>query len=52
MLDKPIDNWIDVGRVFAWDHIAAYLSISNRFESPAEYKISFITEVEYLETLD
>lgn len=40
MLYKPIDNWIDVGRILAWDHEAAYFSVSNWFEPPAKRMVS------------
>lgn len=35
MLYKPIDNWVDVGRVLAWYHEAANFSVRNWLESPA-----------------
>lgn len=34
MLNKPFNDRVNVGRVLAWDHIAAYFSVSNRFQPP------------------
>lgn len=34
MLNKPFNDRVNVGRVLAWDHIAAYFSIGDRFQPP------------------
>lgn len=38
MLYKPVNNRINVGGVFAWDHETANFSVSNWFQIPAHQK--------------
>lgn len=41
MLYKPINNWINVCGILAWDHVATNFSVSNWLESPAEHNAIF-----------
>jgi len=36
VLDKPINDRVNIGGVFAWYHIAAHLSVCYRFQVPAK----------------
>lgn len=36
MLYKPINNRVNVGRVFAWNHVATNFSIGNGLQPPAQ----------------
>lgn len=39
VLDKPINNRVNIGGIFAWYHIAAHLSVCYRIQSPAQQTI-------------